>query len=777
MSESYDLITTNMVKALAVELGADLVGIGPVERWKYAPKKLRPEDHLPDAKSVIVVAIHHPDAVIELSGEPTPHDMGPYGIQNDMNRKLDYISFNIARLLEKRGYKALPKAASNIWRYRPYKNINTHFTADFSNRHAAVAAGLGELGWNGLFLSPEFGPRQRVVAVITNAPLEPTPMYDGPSLCDRCFECVRACPTGALGKEVDGLHVVKIEDKTYKYPRKNMWRCSWAEHWGIDLNLPIPEKVTEEVVWDTLSKYGRRAGAMGSCLRYCMIPQLRYKDPAYTRVYRRKKRFTDNWQTKVNRIATYKVKSIPVQWGVNIVRVLSVDDFKEAPVKPGDYLPNAKSVILLGIDCPQPTKNAKTIPPQVKYAARYISNASYYLLGFAVLDVCRYLDGLGYAAMPAYGQSSSITYRQMSLINEYAAKIAGFTESTESSETSICGFTRRFISVLTDAPLESDAKKRPRIGERRIQTRTEILTNELRKEAYQLGADLFGIAPINRLMDIPSVKRLNEFLPKAKSIVVIGLHYPDAAVERAKEPPAESPASYCFVHYHTVRQLCYIAIRLSNYLKDRGYLAVPLVDVTEDTGVVASPRGELPDVWANVYAAVAAGLGEIGWNGQLLTPEYGPRQRTISILTDAPLEPSPMYSGPPLCDRCFQCVNTCPVKAISPDRKTSVKIGNRIFEYGVRDRARCDWAKRYALVEEAGPKYMGVTQNIEPPQKITPEAIEKALEKLDPTTSYRSMRLGRKIRYVVMGVNTTIVEECLRACMPPHLRCSRHKVE
>jgi epoxyqueuosine reductase QueG len=764
ITEGYDVILTNMIKALAVELGADLIGIGPVERWKNAPERLRPEAHLPGAKSVIVVAIHHPDAVIELGGEPTPQDQGPYEIQIDMNWKLDYISFNIARFLEKKGYEAIPFAASNIWRYRPYKDIDTHFTADFSHRHAAVAAGLGELGWNGLLLTPEYGPRQRVVSIITNAPLEPTPMYSGPPLCDRCMECVKACPTDAFRKEVERFHVVKIEDKVFTYPRKNMWRCSWGEHWGLDLSLPIPEKVTEQVIWDMLSKYGVRGGEMGSCLRYCMVPQLRHKDPAYTRVYRRKKRLTDSERTSVNRVASYKVKSIPAQWGVKIIRILSTEDFREAALKPEDYLPGAKSVVLLGIDYPQPPKKAEAIPLQIKDAAHYISDSALQLLRFAMLDICRYLDSLGYAAMP--------TWKEISAIDVYAAKITGLLENTENTEITTHTFGRHFVSVLTDAPLEPDSKEQFLMGKHGVLLRTKSLTEDLKKEASRLDADLFGVAPLDRLSDVAGFKELTEFLPEAKSIIVIGIHYPDATVERAEEPPAESPGSYGFIHYHTIRQLCYIAIHLSNYLKDRGYFAIPVMDITGDAGTIASPRGELPDIWANRYAAVAAGLGELGWNGLLLTPEYGPRQRVVSIITDAPLEPSPMYNGPPLCDRCMQCVEACPVKAISSNEKTSVKIGDRIFEYGIRDCSRCDWAKRYALLGEEGPKYLGATHDIKPPDKITAQAIQEGLKKLDPATFYRNRLIGREGKIVVAGVNTVIVEGCLRACMPPHLRYS-----
>ncbi|HOL68048.1 MAG TPA: hypothetical protein PKX93_11390, partial [bacterium] len=178
---------TDEVTRKAYQSGADLVGIAPVDRFQGAPLRMSPQGLLPEARSVIVVAIHHPDAAVELGGEPTPHESGPYNIQGIMNWMLDDISFSLARFLEDKGYPTLPIAASNIWRYKGYKDLKVNFAPDLAHRYAAVAAGLGEIGWSGLFLSPQFGPRQRVVSVITTARLTPTPMYDGPALCDRCL--------------------------------------------------------------------------------------------------------------------------------------------------------------------------------------------------------------------------------------------------------------------------------------------------------------------------------------------------------------------------------------------------------------------------------------------------------------------------------------------------------------------------------------------------------------------------------------------------------------
>ncbi len=65
-------------------------------------------------------------------------------------------------------------------------------------RRAAVAAGLGALGKNGLVVSREYGPRLRLGAVFTDLELAPDrPMDDYP--CSSCSRCWSACPTAALG--------------------------------------------------------------------------------------------------------------------------------------------------------------------------------------------------------------------------------------------------------------------------------------------------------------------------------------------------------------------------------------------------------------------------------------------------------------------------------------------------------------------------------------------------------------------------------------------------
>ena len=73
-------------------------------------------------------------------------------------------------------------------------------------RVVAYAAGLGEFGYSKVFLTPEFGPFQRFVLLLTDAPLEADPIYEG-HLCDRCMRC-------ALGRITEKCKICLPVQKT-----------------------------------------------------------------------------------------------------------------------------------------------------------------------------------------------------------------------------------------------------------------------------------------------------------------------------------------------------------------------------------------------------------------------------------------------------------------------------------------------------------------------------------------------------------------------------------
>ncbi len=127
-------------------------------------------------------------------------------------------------------------------------------------RIAGIAAGLGECGWSKVFLTKRFGPRQRLGMILTDAELEPDPLVEPGSICNRCMACARECGGHAIPLPDEGKVVrIRIEDKVYEWADVDMGKCTLTHHGlnkevspflvhdcpGLRLNV-AEQEVTEE---------------------------------------------------------------------------------------------------------------------------------------------------------------------------------------------------------------------------------------------------------------------------------------------------------------------------------------------------------------------------------------------------------------------------------------------------------------------------------------------------------------------------------------------------
>jgi ferredoxin len=185
-------------------------------------------------------------------------------------------------------------------------------------------------------------------------------------------------------------------------------------------------------------------------------------------------------------------------------------------------------------------------------------------------------------------------------------------------------------------------------------------TEEVRDRAKTLGLSAVGAAPYVPVYTFAETAT-EELAPDGDWSVIVCLVEQDwAATQTIPSAKAERAA------FRAYNELVPGINGLTDFIQSQGYSALPL---NQDGDVVL------------IHYAVDAGLGQLGLNGQLLTPQAGSRVRLGAVVTNAPVEHGkPQDFGiEKLCDSCQLCVRRCPPGAIPKERReyrgvTKIKI-------------------------------------------------------------------------------------------------------
>ena len=190
-------LTAAEIKAKAREFGADLAGIADGAILDANPPDpadpRRPSDVTEhDAGRVIVLARRLSSGVTRIAAWDDRHK---YYNDELALTSLEETSLDLVLWLEDQGYPAviIPPTHVDPWRYQD--DPKAHQTTLLSLPHAAVEAGLGTLGLNLQLLTPEFGPRVILTAVLCSVDVEcDRRMEDTLCLGPECGRCLKACP-------------------------------------------------------------------------------------------------------------------------------------------------------------------------------------------------------------------------------------------------------------------------------------------------------------------------------------------------------------------------------------------------------------------------------------------------------------------------------------------------------------------------------------------------------------------------------------------------------
>lgn len=230
------------------------------------------------------------------------------------------------------------------------------------------------------------------------------------------------------------------------------------------------------------------------------------------------------------------------------------------------------------------------------------------------------------------------------------------------------------------------------------------LTKEVKEKIIGMGADLAGVADVERLRGQPKGYSAWDYLPTVKSVIVFAIHFPYSIISAWEE----SPFAYQYYGYARINaEIGRISFYTAKFLESKGYQSYPVVPTVF---MKHCDYEKLMGEFDHRHAAFVAGLGEFGYSNNFLTPQYGSSQRFGSILTSAELLSDSMYEGEPLCDRCLKCVKICPTSALKEKSRIHNVFGKKI-EYAELDKVACF----YSIL--GLPPGSGGFLNIKPPKK------------------------------------------------------------
>lgn len=294
------------IKEYALECGADVVGVANIERFKDAPLQFDPKQIMPEARSMVVLGFRVFRGLYRGIEEGTFfHNYSSMGYAQINDIEMPMTLWKFGKIFEEEGYEAIP--LPNQWAWSSANMLTGPEKKNWSRpvapgraapdvfihmRIAAYCAGLGEIGWSKILINPTYGPRMRYGALLTEAEIEPDPLVEPGTLCDRCMSCVRECS----GKAISTTESVKIkiEDKTIEWGKIDEYKCAIAFQGGTPFNTkPAKDaKEMEDGYYDYYDNsksqgpnpynpfitqppprhgYGRGIEGARGCVRACMI--------------------------------------------------------------------------------------------------------------------------------------------------------------------------------------------------------------------------------------------------------------------------------------------------------------------------------------------------------------------------------------------------------------------------------------------------------------------------------------------------------------------------
>ncbi len=207
---------------------------------------------------------------------------------------------------------------------------------------------------------------------------------------------------------------------------------------------------------------------------------------------------------------------------------------------------------------------------------------------------------------------------------------------------------------------------------------------EVKSYARSLGAEIYGVASAEKYQELfPKKPPPSKFVDNAKSVIIVGLTFSREILDTVAKPwlaeihrkgsdlaaldptvtqrPPAGAERYYFGPENDMltHEVSMIGYRLARKLHQEGHRAFYFPETQTEPRFKTAPFYFMP-------AMYAAGMGQLGMNCSIISPQFGPLMRVTAVITDLEIpagEPMEEMRYPE-CKSCLECIRRCPSKAL-----------------------------------------------------------------------------------------------------------------
>ncbi|MEJ2544516.1 MAG: hypothetical protein P8Y99_10655 [Calditrichaceae bacterium] len=185
-------------------------------------------------------------------------------------------------------------------------------------------------------------------------------------------------------------------------------------------------------------------------------------------------------------------------------------------------------------------------------------------------------------------------------------------------------------------------------------------SEEIKNIVLQHGADICGIAPIERFSDAPKGFSPKDIFDKCKSVIVYAKAMPSGSNF------AQNSVPYTYTNKIMTQEVDKLTFKLSIELQKMNLYVVPIpsddpyeywLDKEQYGRAILSLR----------HAGYLAGLGVLGKNTLLINDQFGNMIQLGALLTDISLDGDPIATYEGCLSDCTICLDDCPVNALDAE--------------------------------------------------------------------------------------------------------------